>query len=159
MALASPLLCMLALLLQTWTPHASANQTQQALLIASPITRSACGGYNLRASYVVRRIGYGNRFEVLTARLELEKELQVEHGVRIVSENVYAGQCIAIARTRHRVNECRYDNHMWRSGPDAGAAEAALLKDIRGTSSVVSHSIEHVHCLPINKDVASGVRG
>jgi len=158
-AIAPPLLCVLAVLLQAWTPPAAANQTQQALLIASPITRSTCGGHNHRAIYVVRRIGYGSRSEVHTARLALEKELNAEHGVRIVSESVYAGQCIAIARTLHRVNECRYDNHMWRSGADAGAAEAALLKDIRSTSSVASFSVEHVHCVPTSRDVSFGVRG
>jgi hypothetical protein len=48
---------------------------------------------------------------------------------------------------------------MWRSGADADAAEAALLKDIRSTSSVSTYKIEHVHCVPISRDVSFGVRG
>lgn len=136
-----------------------ANPTQQALLIASPITKESCGGFEHRESYVLKSIGYSNRGEVSTARQQFDKELRATHGTRIKVDSVHAGQCLVIARTLRRINGCQFADFMWRTGIDAESTQSALAGDIRSTSNVKEWNIEKVQCMPVNNDVSIGVRG
>lgn len=137
-----------------------AAPAQQALLIASPLTKETCGGFDHRESYMLKSVGYSSRNEVSSLRQIFENEIRAKHGTRVKSESVYAGQCLVIARTQRRINGCQFVDFMWRTGVNAPSAEAALERDIRGiSSSLIDWSVDKIQCIPVNKDTSFGIRG